>query len=164
MADNFGELRAALVKAVQQEIRGEFAMNAPSNCPVPPPSDLPGEAAFLYSFLRGGGAHGLVEDDFFMPLHQLLFRSGGGIRGESLAEFLEKEMRCPMNTYIEGAVADIWEPRHMPLEGAHYVESILECSRARKLILWLDKLDMGLRTGGLTTAQVKAKMARWVAA
>ena len=150
-----------MVKAVQQEIRGEFMLNAPSNCPVPPPSDLPGEAAFLYTFLRGGPACGLVESDFFMPLHQLLFRSGGALPHAELLAFMEGAMRCPVDPYIDGVIRDILEPRMLPLGGEYYVASIQECSRARKLILWLDKLDMQLRTGTITTAEVKAKMGKW---
>jgi hypothetical protein len=157
----FDSLRSALVMAVQQEIRGEFMLNAPSNCPVPPPSDIQGESAFLYSFLRGGGAHGLVAEDFFVPIHQLLFRSGGRMEPSGVFVFVEREMRCPMAKYLQDVIDAIMDPPMLPLEGAAYAPVIKEASKARKLILWLDKLDMGLRTGTMTTDDVRAKMGKW---
>jgi hypothetical protein len=40
-------------------------------------------------------------------------------------------------------------------------ERIQEKARARQLIGWMAKMDMELRTGAATTAEIRKKMARW---
>jgi len=131
------------------------------------PSDVATEAHYLKQFISDGVVFSpLVASDFFLPLHQLMFRAASGHDGvASRSEFLEDLGKlCSVTPGIENAVDDIMDPERLPtLSVEEMGEIILEKSRARKLIGWLGLIQTDLKLGTLTTKETKEKLAKWVA-
>jgi len=162
---SFDALISEVKRTISEEMRAEFLLFGPQAGPLPPPSDVAMEAGYLREFINNGEVFTvLVPEDFFLPLHRLMFRAASDHDGKpTRQEFLEDLGKlCEVTEGIENAVDDIMDPeRVLPLKASEMAERILEKSRARKLIEWMQRLDQDLRLGRTTTSQIKEKMVAW---
>lgn len=168
------ELLEAIGLKVAEEVRCELLMHGPQIAELPPPSDIASERLIISALLSGDATpetvRPLVAEDFFVPLHQVLFASV-----EALAESGKRMSADPHSMAlvvtalraqgVGGRVED-WidhllllrdgEPFLVDLSRA--VARVLETSNARSLSSSVRAIDQRLRLGMVSSEQALAEL------
>ena len=162
---------AEIRRAVVEEIRGALLTTREAPLPIPPPNDLRAEEQLLHLALTGKveiAAGSLLASSFFSLFHAQLWAACDAVqrRGQRVSvPSLAAEMEAAGLTVTETMkvqMEELWIPFTIEGTPTELKERVLEKERGRKLIDWMGRMELELRTGVITSEDVRQKMTRWV--
>jgi hypothetical protein len=158
-------------KAVVEELRGALALSRPEPIPFPPPNDVSAEDQLLHLALTNAleiACGSLLASEFFSLLNAQLWTACDAVqqRGErpsipALSAELEAAGLVVTET-MKVQMEELWIPFTLEGTPSQLAERVREKARARKLIDWMGRMELELRTGVSSSGDVRNKMARWV--
>jgi replicative DNA helicase len=163
-----GALRGEVRDAITDELRWNRTTRIPS---MPLPSDLEAEAQLINRILNGcplSKTHPLNGDDFYSPLHRVVFEAAWAIEETGNAVTTERVlvlMRLQEMPVTQSVCDDVnWLLTDGSLESlASLVGRVLEFARRRRMIGWLQTLEQELRLGSASVASTKSRIAEMLA-
>jgi len=163
-----GALRGEVKAAIQDELAWNRTTSIPQ---MPLPSDLEAEAQLINRILNGCSVrktHPLNGDDFYSPLHRVVFEaawaieeSGNKLTTERVLVLLRLQ-ELPVNQDLCDDVNWLLQNGSLtPLE--ELKARVLEFARRRRMIGWLQTLETELRLGTASVASTKSRIAETLA-
>ncbi len=152
---------------VRQAVRDEMTWHRASSSPsLPLPSDLEAEAQLINRLLNGMAAkktHPINGDDFYSPLHRVVFETACAIEeaGNKVStERILVLMRLQEMPVSQTVCDDVqWLELNGSLESLEDLKArVLEFARRRRMVQWLQAMETDLRLGKASVASTKSRI------
>lgn len=153
------------LEAVRETVRSELEWHKLKEQPeVPLPSDLDAEAGLIGAMFAGDASlKSLSFEDFYDPLHRVLWQTGAAIAemGNPVSsERILVLMRAQGMPVTDSVCEDVaWLEVNRPLESVESLRlRVLEMAQRRRMISWLKSLELDLRLGSASVASTKSRI------
>lgn len=158
-----GDLRNSVRDAIRDELTWHRGMLPPQK---PLPSDLDAEAQLVSRILNGcsvAKTHPLNGDDFYSPLHRVVFEAawaieeaGNQITTERVLVLMRLQEMPVTQEVCDDVNALLVNGSLTPLR--ELVERVLESARRRRMIGWLETMETELRLGHASVASTISRI------